>query len=73
MPNLDPKQALVDLEEEALLPNPVHVRDMIFRTHLDSDQLLQANRKLKEYLKAYGSTQELASSILTILAGAPQK
>lgn len=73
MPNLDPKLALTELEEEAILPNPVHVRDMIFRTHLDSDQLLEANRKFKEYLKTYGSSQELARSILTILANTPQK
>ena len=73
MPPPDPKSALTELEEEAILPNPVVVRDMIFRTHLEAGQILEANRQLKEYLKAYGTSQEIARSLLTILARAPQK
>ena len=73
MPNLDPKLALTELEEEAVLPNPVLVRDMIFRARLDAEQLLAANRGLKDYLQAYGKSQEIARPLLKILAAAHLK
>jgi hypothetical protein len=34
----DPQTALEELQEEAVLPNPVHVRDMIIRAAIKPDQ-----------------------------------
>src|SRR5712671_2889184 len=47
----DPTQALEDLNEEALLPNPVKVRDMLFHAKLAADQSLELNRQFTEYQK----------------------
>ena len=33
----DPEQALEELSEDVVLPNPVHVRDMIFRARLTAN------------------------------------
>ena len=73
MPNLDVKSVLTELEEQELLPNPVDVRDMMLRTHLEPDRLVEMNRLFKEYLKFYGSSQEIARSILKMLASSPAK
>ena len=40
MYHYDPKTALEEVSEEALLPNPVHVRDMILRAHPTPDRSL---------------------------------
>ena len=39
MYHYDPSTALEELTEEATLPNPVHVRDMILRKHLVDGQV----------------------------------
>ena len=36
MYHYDPEAALMELKEEGLLPNAVHMRDMVFRAHLDT-------------------------------------
>ena len=69
MYHYDPPTALEELQEEALLPNPVHIRDMIVRAKLQPDQALELNRKFQSYLQAYGDTQEIAKGILQQLAG----
>ena len=69
MYHYDPETALEELQEEALLPNPVHIRDMIVRAKLQPDQALELNRKFQTYLQAYGDTQEIAKGILRQLAG----
>ena len=38
MYHYDPLTALEELKEEALLPNPVHVRDMMVRAHMTPEQ-----------------------------------
>jgi hypothetical protein len=40
MYHYDPKTALEELNEDATLPNPVHVRDMILRQRLSADKSL---------------------------------
>jgi hypothetical protein len=69
MYHYDPKTALEELTEEAALPNPVHVRDMMLRKHLSTDQSLELNRLFAEYQKFFGETQKLGKEILKQLAG----
>jgi hypothetical protein len=64
----DPAIALEELQEDAVLPNPVHIRDMIVRARLKPDQALELNRKFQSYLQAFGDTQEIAKLILQPLA-----
>ena len=65
----DPATALEELTEEATLPNPVHVRDMILRRRLSADKSLEMNRLFVEYQKFFGETQKLGKEILKQLAG----
>ena len=68
MYHYDPKTALEELTEEAVLPNPVHVRDMMLRRRLSADQSLELNRLFAEYQKFFGETQKLGKEILRLLA-----
>ena len=68
MYHYDPKTALEEASEEALLPNPVHVRDMILRAHLGPDRALELNRQFLEYQKHFVEAQKLAKGILEQLA-----
>ena len=69
MYHYDPRTALEELQEDAMLPNPVHIRDMIVRSNLKPDQALELNRKFQTYLQTFGDTQEIAKVILQELAG----
>ena len=69
MYHYDPTTALEELNEEATLPNPVHVRDMILRKRLSADKSLEMNRLFIEYQKFFGETQKLGKEILKELAG----
>jgi hypothetical protein len=69
MYHYDARTALEELIEDATLPNPVHVRDMMLRKHLSVDQSLELNRLFVEYQKFFGETQKLGKSILRQLAG----
>jgi hypothetical protein len=64
MYHYNPSTALDELTEDATLPNPVHVRDMILRQRLTADQSLELNRIFVEYQKAFGQAQELGKEIL---------
>ncbi len=64
MYHYDPNTALVELTEDATLPNPVHVRDMMLRKQLSPDQSLELNRLFLEYQKFFGETQKLGKEIL---------
>ena len=68
MPTPDPKDVLQDLNEEALLPNPVKVRDMLFHAKLAPDQSMDLNRQFTEYQKHFGEALKLAKQILGKLA-----
>jgi hypothetical protein len=68
MYHYDPTTALEELTEDATLPNPVHVRDMILRKHPGPDQSLELNRMFIEYQKFFGETQKLGKEILKQLA-----
>jgi hypothetical protein len=69
MYHYDPQTALEELQEDAVLPNPVHIRDMIVRSKLQPDQALELNRKFQTYLQAFGDAQQVAKVLLQQLAG----
>ena len=64
----DVKVALDELKEDALVPHPVRLRDMILRTPLGVSEALELNREFQSYLTQYGETQKLALEILEKLA-----
>jgi len=64
MYHYDPNTALEELTEDATLPNPVHVRDMILRRKLTADRSLELNRLFVEYQKFFGEAQKLGKEIL---------
>ncbi len=68
MYHYDSRLALNELKEEAVLPHPVHLRDMILRTRLDAETALELNRQFQDYLSHFGETQKIAESILEKLA-----
>jgi hypothetical protein len=69
MYHYDPNTALEELKEEAVLPNPVHVRDMMLRKRLGPEESLELNRLFTEYQKFFGETQKLGKDILKRLVG----
>jgi hypothetical protein len=69
MYHYDPTTALEELTEDATLPNPVHVRDMILRKKLTADKSLELNRLFVEYQKFFGEAQKLGKEILKQLVG----
>ena len=68
MYHYNPATALEELTEEARLPNPVHVRDMLLRNKLTPDQSIELNRLFVEYQKFFGEAQKLGKQILQRLA-----
>ena len=68
MYHYDPSTALEELSEEATLPNPVHLRDMMLRKRLQPEESLELNRLFTEYQKFFGETQKLGKQILGELA-----
>jgi hypothetical protein len=74
MYHYDAKIALEELNEDALLPHPVRVRDMMLRTQLGADDALDVNRDFQSYLAHFGETQQIARAILEKLAsGVPKR
>ena len=68
MYHYDAKAALEELKEDAVLPHPVRLRDMIMRTKLDAGHALDLNREFQNYLAHFGETQKIARDILEKLA-----
>jgi len=68
MYHYDPATALEEIKEDAILPNPVHMRDMLLRAHLDANHSLELNRMFVEYQKLYGEALTLGRQILEQLA-----
>jgi hypothetical protein len=73
MYHYDPRAALEELSEDAVLPHPVHLRDMILRTELDPTAALDLNREFQDYLERFGEVQRLAREILERLAVGARK
>jgi hypothetical protein len=64
----DVKAALDELKEDAVLPHPVRLRDMILRTPHAAGEALELNREFQSYLTHYGETQKVALEIMERLA-----
>ncbi len=73
MDHFDARTALEELNEDAVLPHPVRLRDMILRARLDPDHALDLNREFQSYLSHFGETQQIARGILERLAIASPK
>jgi hypothetical protein len=73
MYHYDPETALLELKEEGLLPNAVHMRDMVFRAHLPMEESVALNRKLQEYIANFGEALAKGREILESLSDASQK
>jgi hypothetical protein len=64
MYHYNPETALDELREDAILPHPVRLRDMILRAKPDAEHALELNRKFQEYLRLFGEAQTAASELL---------
>jgi len=73
MYHYDPSTALDELRDDALLPHPVHLRDMILRTKLDPTTALDLNREFQDYLTRFGELQKVAREILERIAAGARK
>jgi len=69
----DPRTALDELRDDAVLPHPVHLRDMILRTKLEPTSALDLNREFQDYLARFAETQKIAKEILERLAEGTRK
>jgi len=69
----NPQSALEELREEALLPNPVHVRDMVLRTSHTAEEALELNRRFQAYQSAFAALSSQAAELLQSLAQAPKR
>jgi type II secretory pathway predicted ATPase ExeA len=61
------------LQEEALLPHPVKLRDMILRTKLGPQDAQLLNHDFQDYLTRFGELQRTARSVLERLAAGQPK
>jgi len=68
MANYDVNAALDELKEEAVLPHPVRLRDLILRARLTPEAALEVNREFQDYLSRFGDLQKVAAGILETLA-----
>jgi hypothetical protein len=73
MYHYDPSLALEELQEDALLPHPVKLRDMILRTKLDASEAQLLNHDFQDYLTRFGELQKLGRGILEQLATGKRK
>jgi hypothetical protein len=73
MYHYNPKIALEELQEEAVLPHPVKLRDMILRNQLGPQDAQLLNHDFQEYLTRFGELQKIAGGILDRLATGQRK
>jgi len=73
MYHYNPQTALEELQEEALLPHPVKLRDMILRNQLGPQDAQLLNHDFQDYLTRFGELQKIARGILDKLATGQRK
>jgi len=73
MYHYDAKIALEELQEDALLPHPVKLRDMILRTKLGPKEAQVLNHEFQEYLTRFGELQKAARGVLEKIAAGQRK
>jgi hypothetical protein len=73
MYHYDARIALEELQEDALLPHPVKLRDMILRIQLGPKEARSMNQEFQDYLSRFGELQRVARDILEKLAAGHPK
>jgi len=73
MYHYDAATALEELQEDALLPHPVKLRDMILRHQLGVEDAQLLNQEFQDYLSRFGDLQKLGRTILEKLASSARK
>jgi len=73
MYHYNPKIALEELQEDAVLPHPVKLRDMILRNQLGAQEAQLLNHDFQEYLTRFGELEKVARDILGRLAAGQRK
>jgi len=73
MYHYDAATALQELQEDALLPHPVKLRDMILRHQLGAQEAQLLNQEFQDYLSRFGELQKLGRAMLEKLAGSAKK
>jgi hypothetical protein len=73
MYHYDAATALEELQEDALLPHPVKLRDMILRRQLGAQDAQLLNQEFQDYLARFGELQKLGRTILEKLASSAKK
>ena len=62
MYHYNPATALEELQEDALLPHPVKLRDMILRTEHPPAEAQRLNQEFQDYLTRFGEIQKLVAA-----------
>jgi len=73
MYHYDPSIALEELNEDALLPHPVKLRDMIMRIKLAPNEAQVMNQEFQDYLTRFGELQRVARTMLEKLSTGARK
>jgi len=73
MYHYDARIALEELQEDALLPHPVKLRDMILRNQLGPQDAQLLNHEFQEYLARFGELQNIGRAILEKLVTGQRK
>jgi hypothetical protein len=73
MYHYDASLALEELQEDALLPHPVKLRDMILRTQLGPEEAKLLNHEFQDYLTRFGDLQKVARGVLEKIAAGQRK
>jgi len=73
MYHYDAATALEELQEDALLPHPVKLRDMILRHQLGAQDAQLLNQEFQDYLSRFGELQKLGRAMLEKLAASAKK
>jgi hypothetical protein len=73
MYHYDPSVALEELNEDALLPHPVKLRDMIMRIKLAPNEAQTMNSEFQDYITRFGELQKVARTILEKLSTGAKK
>jgi len=73
MYHYDAATALEELQEDALLPQPVKLRDIILRHQLGVQEAQLLNQEFQDYLARFGELQKLGRAILEKLVSGARK
>jgi hypothetical protein len=73
MYHYDPSIALEELTEDAVLPHPVKLRDMIMRIKLQPGEAQTMNQEFQDYLTRFGEIQKIARTMLEKLSTGARK